>query len=101
MSVSREAVTELATSDDPDAHDVAAALLAAIDNGHFSGDEDYQIFLLTPPEDERTLVLPHSIEHVERGSWMPFGGQRPAASETLKSHPKTTKELKDDAIDPS
>lgn len=99
VPVSRRTATDLVSSDDPGEREVGAALLAAMDGGHFGGEEEFQIFLLAGSEDERTLVLPHPIEHVESGSWMPFGGQRPTASETLRRHPKTTKELKDDAPD--
>lgn len=53
--------------------------------------QPYQVFLLSSPDDESTLVLPKEIHHTKRGAWTQ--GQRYTASEALKRGPATTEEL--------
>ena len=92
--VSQEAASELAESNNPEVRDAGRALLSAIENGHFGGDEEFQIFLLSRPDDEEaTLRLPHVIEHRKKGAWMPRGGHRVYWSEALREAPTTTDDL--------
>jgi hypothetical protein len=51
----------------------------------------HQVFLLSPPADEMTLILPDVIRNTRRGAWTQ--GQRYTASEALKRGPSTTEEL--------
>jgi hypothetical protein len=54
----------------------------------------HDVFLLTPPADKRTVVLPHSISHDTKGrgsAWVQR--QRYVLLENLRNAPKTTLEL--------
>jgi hypothetical protein len=51
----------------------------------------HQIFLLSSPSDEATLILPDIIRNTKRGAWTQ--GQRYTASGAIKRGPSTTDEL--------
>ena len=51
----------------------------------------YQVFLLSGPEDEATLVLPQAIRNTSRGAWTQ--GQRYTSSAALARGVSTTEEL--------
>ena len=91
--VSPETASEFVESGDPNVRDVGRALLSAIENGHFGGDPEFQVFLLSRPDDKATLELPREIEHRKKDSWMPFGGHRLYWSVALSEAPETTDDL--------
>ena len=59
--------------------------------------DSYQVFLLSRPEDERTLVLPHPIRNTTRDHkgkpWAWTLSQRYIRSDLLERAPETTDEL--------
>lgn len=86
-----EAMTLRASGDETD-----VAIGEVIDKLLVSGQqiaegEPHQVFLLSPPNDEMTLMLPAEILHTKPGAWTQ--GQRYTASEALKRDPSTTEEL--------
>lgn len=92
IHISPQSASRLAESDDDLQRDVGVALLLAIDDGHFCGGARQQIFLLSPPDDNETLLLPHTIKILGA----PWQNQRYFRSEALREAPRTTEELLDD-----
>ena len=91
VDISAESASALAESDDPAQRDVAQAILRAISEGAIGVDWQAQVFLLSAPDDERTLTLAHPIAHAGRSGWTQK--QRYVSSESLSSSPATTADL--------
>ena len=90
VPISRSSASELAKSDEPSDRSFAEAIRHIIDEtGNENGEA--QVFLLSDPEDERTILLPGPIRHEGRGAWTQ--NQRYVSSELLRSRPATTDEL--------
>ncbi|MYD66132.1 MAG: hypothetical protein F4X26_09195 [Chloroflexi bacterium] len=99
FDISAQSIAELERSGDSTKKDAARRLREAIDQGELELDWQAQVFLLSAPDDERTFRLAHPIAHDGRSGWTQK--QRYVSSEILSGNPRSTKELRDDASDPS
>ncbi len=90
VPISQSSADELAMSEDPSDRNFADVIRYIIDE---TGNEDWeaQVFLLSDPGDERTILLPRPIQHEGRGAWTQ--NQRYVSSDILRSEPTTTDEL--------
>ena len=91
VEISQEAAVAFAGSDDPPERAAGETLVSAIDSGDLGVGWEGQVFLLSAPDDDRTLTLHHPIAHRERGAWTQK--QRYVASDILRAEPTTTEEL--------
>ena len=89
IDISRKNATQLASSSDSNERAVGEALLRAIDDGHFSGGMEQQVFLLSKVDDPETIMLSRTI----RIPGAPWQNQRYVSSEALRAEPATTEEL--------
>ena len=69
LDISRESSQQLAGSDSPVEREAGQALVAAIDSGDVGVGWPGQVFLLSAPDDERTLMLPGPVAHHGRSGW--------------------------------
>ena len=88
--ISQSAADELAMSEDTSDRAFAEVIRYIIEE---TGNEDWeaQVFLLTDPDDERTIRLPAAIQHEGRGAWTQ--NQRYVKSDSLRESPQTTEDL--------
>ena len=91
VEISREAAVAFSGRDDPLERAAGETLVSAIDSGDLSVGWEGQVFLLSAPDDDRTLTLHHPIAHRDRGAWTQ--NQRYVASDILRAGPSTTEDL--------
>jgi hypothetical protein len=86
-----EAIRLLATGDDRDAA-IGEVINTLLTSGQQVAEgEPHQVFLLSTPKEDMTLMLPTEVVHTKPGAWVQ--GQRYTSSEALKRGPSTTDEL--------
>ena len=97
VEMTREAAKALLASNDPEEAEFGRLLERVFDEGTRPEGPPEQIFLLSPPDDERTMVLPHPVRNtnLDRNgrptTWVQ--GQRYTRSDVLATGPATTDEL--------
>jgi hypothetical protein len=95
VSITEEAAANLRSSGDPEDARFAKVVKNLIADGEIA--PSYQIFLLSGPEDSRTLRIPHLIRNTKRGksghpvAWTQKHGYVSEAA--LRRNPETTTEL--------
>jgi hypothetical protein len=70
---------------------LAAVIREALLEGDREEDTSHDVFLLSPPDDPRTLLLAQAVAHVDRGAWTQQ--QRYTSVERLRSA-RTTRDLR-------
>jgi hypothetical protein len=70
---------------------IAEVIDSSLASGRRADGVSYQVFLLSRPGDEATLILPRAVSNTKKGAWTQ--GQRYTSSEALKRAPSTTDEL--------
>jgi hypothetical protein len=98
VSWTRAEAELLQASDDEASRSLGRLIGQLIDaDGRRPEGERYQVFLLSPPDDPRTLSLPHEIRNTTRDTngrpWAWTLGQRYTRSGLLETGPATTGEL--------
>lgn len=94
VEFSRANAERLRMSGAPLDRDVAELIEAMLDQGRRPEGEQFQVFLLTPPDASDTLVLDEPIRHTDvgRGSaWTQ--GMRYTSESSLRAGPRTTDDL--------
>ena len=91
LDLSDEFASDLTAGTDAEEREVGQALLAALKDGYFDEPKQHQIFLLSAPDDDRTLTLADLIAHHGRSGWTQK--QRYVSSEILSANPETTADL--------
>ena len=100
VPINSDEARRLLSSDDGDDQMLGDVVERMVAKG-YTGDEPHgtnQIFFLTPPDDEDTLVLPTAIRNTKKdrhgnpNPWT-FGQPRYVSSDVLRRNPSTTDEL--------
>jgi hypothetical protein len=91
VAFSRGAVNILRASGDQTRVAIAEVIDRSIAAGRRDEGKPYQIFLLSAPGEQPTLMLPRKIRHSKKGAWTQ--GQRYTSSEALGRGPATTEDL--------
>ena len=91
FDISAESIAALAAGDDSAGRSTAGALRDAVEQGAMEMGWQAQVFLLSTPDDDRTLTLDHPIAHRKRGAWTQ--NQRYVSSDALRAGPETTEDL--------
>ena len=101
VTFSREHAAELRQTDEPTDAALAELIDGTLSEGSRKEGDVHMVFLLTPPDDERTFVLDAPIRHDGAGrgaAWTMH--QRYVYFERLERHPATTVDLAVDGIAP-
>ncbi|MGH3005445.1 MAG: hypothetical protein ACRDOS_05990 [Gaiellaceae bacterium] len=91
VTFSRDKASSLRASGDESDAIIAGLIDENLDSGRRAEGDSHQVFLLSSPGDEMTLVLPQEIPHAKKGAWTQ--GQRYTSSEALRRGAATTEEL--------
>jgi hypothetical protein len=91
VTFSRDEALRLRASGDGTDAIISGLIDKSIDSGRRIQGQPHQVFLLSSPRDEMTLLLPHEIPHTKNGAWTQ--GQRYTSSEALARGSATTEEL--------
>lgn len=91
FDISAESIAALAAGDDSAGRSTAGALRDAVERGAMEMGWQAQVFLLSAPDDGRTLKLSSPILHPGGTAWTQK--QRYVSSEALQAEPATTEEL--------